>query len=355
MGTGERIEEITFFLKWVRDELGLNPGFVTMDFDDSWEIGVKIVFPDAKIIICTFHAIQLLTRGLIKEFNRLQRERNNIFINECKIARRRALANERGKKDTNPAPLTSEFCRIWLDFAFAFDALIRVQDPDSFTKSLDGLLGRMRAWNQDVASKFSEKIDSKKPKKGFTKRSLQYSATKFGKMWRSVLTTIRKEREEKKKEFSRIKYLLLKKPRNLAEWEKSDLKSFLKENPWARPYRETIRRFYNLLEKPPKSTPSLDFLDKILQDDSHDWLKSAINTLKTRREQVFNFVKALKIHPEWEDSRSFKVNPEPIMRRVNDLARGQYGFRSDEMAAFKIEQFLNCPVILSSEVLADQG
>lgn len=355
MGTGERIDEITFFLKWLRDDLGLKPSFITMDFDDSWEIGVKIVFPDATIIICTFHAIQLLTRGLIKEFNRLQRKMNGVFINECKLARKYSLTLERGGNEPSTVSFSSEFCRMWFDFAKEIDALTLLQEPDTFTKSLDGLLQRMKTWNQDIASRFTEKINSKKPKKGFTLKSLQYFAPKLGKMWRSVLTTIRQEREEKKKEFARAKYLLLKKPANLEDWEKSGLRAFLKENSWARPYREAIRRFYNLLKNPPKTTPSLDFLDKILNEDSHDWLKSAIDTLQTRREQVFNFVKALKIHPEWEDVRSFKVNPEPTMRRVNDLARVQYGFRTDKMAAFKIDQFLNCPVILSSEVLADQG
>jgi hypothetical protein len=66
-------------------------------------------------------------------------------------------------------------------------------------------------------------------------------------------------------------------------------------------------------------------------------------------------VKALKVHPKWKDTPMFKVNPEPTMNRINDLARTQYGLRSDGMASYKLEQYLKCPILISPAVLADNG
>jgi hypothetical protein len=59
------------------------------------------------------------------------------------------------------------------------------------------------------------------------------------------------------------------------------------------------------------------------------------------------------MHPEWKDHPGFKSNPEPYMKRVNDLSRAQYGLRSDENAAYKLAQFLGCPVMQSQSVLND--
>nr|MDO8119057.1 hypothetical protein [Candidatus Sigynarchaeota archaeon] len=329
--------------------------YITIDFDEAWDVSVKAVFPDAMILRCTFHAIQLLTRGLIKEFNRLQRAMNSNFINECNEARRLSLAAERGENITTKKPLTQDFCKRWFDFSREIITLQQANEPRSFTVSLEELLTRIQTWNADVFKRFKTKLDAKMPKGVFTMKGMAIFKPGLGKKWRSMLTGIRQEREGKKSEFANAKYLLMKKPRNMEKWEEKALRAFLKENPWARVYRETTRRFYNLLDNPPETTPSLDFLDNMLHEDSHDWLKSAIHTLKEKREEVFNFVKVLKAHPEWKDKPMFKVNPEPAMKRINDVARVQYGLRSDSMASFKLEQYLKCPILISPAVLAENG
>lgn len=97
MGIGERKEEAIPFLTWIKSLLGKDPEYIPFDFDDTWEISVKIVFPDSSIIICTFHATQLLTRGLLKEFNRLQKENNTAFIKECGMVRKISLTIDHGE------------------------------------------------------------------------------------------------------------------------------------------------------------------------------------------------------------------------------------------------------------------
>lgn len=355
MGIGERGDEATLFLKWLRDVLGMHPKYITIDFDEAWDISVEAVFPNALILRCTFHAVQLLTRGLVKEFNRLQKELNGDFIKECNEARRLSLAAEIGESLTAKKPFVQDFCKRWLELSQEILHLQQEHEPRAFTVSLETLLARIRAWNADVFKRFKTKLDAKMPKGNFTTKGLVWFKPEIGKKWRSMLAEIRQEREEKKSEFASAKYLLMKKPKNMEKWEEKELRIFLKENTWARVYRETIRRFYNLLDKPPDTTPSLDFLDNLVHEDSHNWLKSAINTLKEKREQVFNFVKALKVHPEWKNTPMFKVNPEPTMKRINDLARAQYGLRSDGMASYKLEQYLKCSILISPAVLADNG
>lgn len=355
MGIGERGDEATLFLTWLRDVLGMHPKYITIDFDEAWDVSVEAVFPNAIILRCTFHAVQLLTRGLVKEFNRLQKELNGNFIKECNEARRLSLAAEHGKELAAKKILAQDFCKQWFNFSQEILQLQQESEPRSFTNSLEMLLTRIRAWNTDAFKRFKTKLDAKIPKGSFTAKGLAWFKPELGKKWRSMLAEIRQDREEKKSEFASAKYLLLKKPKNIEKWEEKELRTFLKENTWARVYRETIRRFYNLLDNPPDTTPTLDFLDNILQEDSNDGLKSAINTLKEKREQVFNFVRVLKVHPEWKDIPMIKVNPEPTMKRINDLARAQYGLRSDSMASYKIEQYLKCPILISPAVLADNG
>ena len=143
-------------------------------------------------------------------------------------------------------------------------------------------------------------------------------------------------------------------PKNLEQWETEQLATFLRDNTWAKPYRDVLLQFYTTLEDPPSDNPSLDFLDGLVRKESHKDLKSAVKTLKAKKEYVFNFVKAWKAHPKWKKIRAFKVNPESTIKKVNTLSRVQYGFRLDESARYKIEQYLKCPVMVSQSVLKDR-
>jgi hypothetical protein len=184
---------------------------------------------------------------------------------------------------------------------------------------------------------------------------MKYFKARMRTKWRGILRDRRGTQEEQKHAFAETKYLLLKKPENMKEWEVEKLSTFLKENTWAEQYRMTLLQFYKLFDDSSCEDPSLDFLDAIVNKDSCDELKNAVATLKAKKKHVFNYIKALKKHPEWKSFPSFKLNPEPYMKRANDLKRVQYGLRSDENAAYKLAQFLRCPVMQSQSVLNDKG
>ena len=226
-----------------------------------------------------------------------------------------------------------------------------LDDAGSFSDSYTTLFIVIKSWNPTVAAIFEKNLASKLPKQGFTTKNMENFKFEVRKKWRAVLRDIRGDREEKKHEFAKVKYLLLKKPKKLEQWATEQLTTFLRDNPWAKPYRDTLLQFYAILEDPPSDNPSLDFLDKLVSKESHKDLKSAVNTLKAKKEYVFNFVKAWKAHPKWKKIRAFKVNPEPTLKKVNTLSRVQYGFRLDESARYKIEQNLICPVMISQSAL----
>nr|MDO8087048.1 hypothetical protein [Candidatus Sigynarchaeum springense] len=355
MGVGERKEEAIPFLTWIKGLLGKDPEYVTFDFDDTWELSVKIVFPDSIIIICTFHVTQLLTRGLLKEFNRLQKENNTSFIKECTIARKISLAIDHGETMAAMPVFKQFFCAEWFKFYNHIVAICTLDDAGSFTNSYMALLVAMKSWNPTAAALFEKNLAPKWPKQGFTMKGMKNFKSELKKKWRVVLRDIRGDREEKKHEFAKVKYLLLKKPVNLEQWETELLIPFLRDNTWARSYRDTLLQFYTMLDDPPSENPSLEFLDKLVCKESHKDLKSAVNTLKAKKEYVFNFVKAWKAHPKWKSIRAFKVSPEPTMKKINAISRTQYGFRLDESARYKLEQHLKCPVMVSQSVLKDNG
>ena len=355
MAVGERKEEAIPFLMWIKCILGKDPEFITMDFDDTWFIAVIAVFPNAIIIICTFHAIQLLTRGLLKELNYLQRKMNTIFIKECGIVRKVSLFIEKNEPVEQLPVLTQGFCTQWFILFQEIVGICKSDDAPSFISRYIALIARIQAWDNGIATKFEQELGLNLPISEIDNRQITKLKKTLKSKWRGVLRGAREAREEKKREFADAKYLLLKKPENLAKWETEKLDTFLKENAWARIYRTTLLQFYQLFEDSSCENPSLDFLDAIVNKESRDELKAAVETLKAKKQYIFNYVKALKMHPEWKDHPGFKSNPEPYMKRVNDLSRAQYGLRSDENAAYKLAQFLGCPVMQSQSVLNDKG
>ena len=355
MAVGERKEEAISFLTWIKKILGKDPEFVTMDFDDTWFIAVMAVFPNAIIIICTFHAIQLLTKGLLKELNHLQRKMNTIFIKECGIVRKASLALEKNEPVEPLLVLTQDFCIKWFEFYEEITVVCKSGDAPSFISRHLALAARIRAWDDVIATEFEQGLGLNAPLSESNTREVVILKKTLKTKWRGVLRDAREARKEKKREFADAKYLLLKKTENLAEWETKKLDTFLKDNAWARTYRTTLLQFYQLFKDSSSENPSLDFLDAIVNKESRDELKAAVETLKAKKQYIFNYVNALKKHPEWKDHPGFKSNPEPFMKRVNDLSRAQYGLRSDENAAYKLAQFLGCPVMQSQSVLNDKG
>ncbi len=354
MAAGEREGEIAIFLAWLKILLGGSPEYVTFDFRDGWEAPVKATFPKATILICTFHAVQLLTRGLLKEFNRLQRQENTTFIKECGAARKWSTRRDKGSRAPPPA-LSDGFCRRWAGFYAQVLNACRLRGAAKFGERHRSLLRAMRRWDPDTTARYESSLATKLPKEGFTVKGLARFKSEMKKKWRAELRCVRQKREATKKDLARAKYLLLKRPENLSKKEGERLATFLQGNSWAILPRESLLRFYTLLDDPVGKETSLKFLDTLVKPDSHDWLRSAVATLQAKREYVFNFANVWQAHPKWRDIRGFKVNPEHVIKKINAVARAQYSFRSDESARFRLEHILKCTIIISETILSEGG
>ena len=230
---------------------------------------------------------------------------------------------------------------------------MRDEGRDQFGEKYRALLRAMRRWDPETAARYEDLLAPKLPKEGFTAKGLARFKTEMKMKWRAELRRARQEREVSKKEFAQSKYLLLKQPENLSKKEGEKLTTFLQGNQWAGVPREVLLKYYDLLDDPTGKDTSLDFLDALVKPESHDWLRSAVATLKAKKENVFNFVKAWDAHPKWRDIRGFKVNPEHVMKKVNAVARRNTVFGQTKVRDFSLERILKCPVIISETILSE--
>ncbi len=167
------------------------------------------------ILLCKFHAAQLLTRGLLKEFNRLQRLENTSFIKECGAARKWSTQTDEGSRAPPPA-LSDAFCRRWAGFYTQVLTACGARGAAKFREKYRSLLRGMRRWDPGTTAWYESSLANKLPKEGFTAKGLARFKNEMKMKWRAELRRARQEREECKKEFAQAKYLLLKRPENLS-------------------------------------------------------------------------------------------------------------------------------------------
>lgn len=325
-----------------------------MDFKPAWHAAIRAVFPLARIIICTFHAIQLLTRALLKEFRRLRFKLHGRFVKEALVARKLSLSLEKGEKIEKKPSFKDEFCVKWFEIFKKIIDLRSLKPIKAFENRYKRLVKEIKSWNLEIGKKFEEIVAFSLPERGFTEKGLVRFIEVLCTKWRKILFEIRENREEQKKRFTRRMYMMLKKPENMEQWEKDKLDSFLAMNPSMNMYRETLLRYYNMLDDPRKHGMSLSFLNGIISEESHADLKVAVRTLQSFETEIFNFVRAWDEIPHLHGSRAIKVNPEPQMRILNDAVRDQFSFRTDNSKVFRVSRLFSCAVGTSKTLITEK-
>jgi len=353
MTSGESEDEIVEFMLWFKAHVRKEPQYFTIDLKPGMDIAILAVFPTVKIITCTFHAIKLLIGGLSKELNRLQRVNHGIIIKECKEARRLSLKIEKGKSTNSKTVLSHDTCRKWLEIYKVMHEICTDSDLASFKAKYFALIDTIKAWNKDIGLKYTTLLAATLVNNEITEKTMPILKKSMKAKWRAVLLDIRKESEEEKARFARVKHVLLKKPKNVTKWENEWMEEFFTANAWAHDIRDVMVKFYNLFDDPSGNEQSFSFLDNLITDESHERLKSAVETLKSKQEYVFNYLNAWKSRRAWNGIKSIKVNAEFINKQINSIFRIQFGFRSDESARYRLEQFLKCPVFFSRSLLRE--
>ncbi|KKL56146.1 hypothetical protein LCGC14_2248320, partial [marine sediment metagenome] len=301
--------ETTFFLQTLKEWLPKPVKFMTIDFSRRIESGVKAVFPEVTIQKCIFHAIQLLLRGLIKEFTRVKNERYLGHIKEWNHLRRISISLEKNE-DFEPK-LDLQF----IDTTYAWKiyqnlriCIIKKSPQEIERKLLLYLLTlSFRNWKGNVTflQKYEDIFIKRKYK--FSENAMKYVIPKIYKAWRGAIRELRLELETIKSQFNKIKYLILMNPKNMKLYHRKKLKKYLKIFPWLRFYRKIIVRFYYQFRLPLEKRSSFRFLTQLLSENSHPWLKSAISTLIENQEQIFQFKQIYASNPKIKNVKSIKV------------------------------------------------
>lgn len=334
--------------------LPAHPKFCTVDLNPSLESALKVIFPDTTIIICAFHAEKLLVDALIKEFNRLARKIDGGFVSGCNKLREITIHLEKEGILGDLSWIEHDVHSKWYAIYKEIQVLDKEDDPGEFTRGYEALLGTISSWKPGLELDFATRLAPYMSKRGFTMKGLKYFKPKLKTTWRAELRMMRKEIMDERKELSKGRYLMVKKPKEFSQKEKKKLREYLSAHPFMRSYREVITRFYQLFERNRRGTPSLDFLGAILQEDSHKKLKAAVKTLQSKVNLIFNYRKLHEIGINWQDLKAARVNAEHVNTRLNKVARNACGLRTFESARFRAEQFLGCPVFLSPRFKASE-
>ena len=349
----ESEEETAFLLKELKKWLPSKVNFMTIDFSPRLEAGVNEVFPDVQLQKCVFHAVQLLIRGLRKELTKIKKKHLLDHIKEWKILRRMTLKLEKQKQKINPLSFRFHDVKIAKEIFMQLRKCLSHDSPKEIKQALHSFFSRPPFLNWKGKQVFLSKYEDI-----FTKAQLRYSNKGFNYIipkiyigFRAAIRELRQELEERKSHFNKIKHLVLMNPVNMKPYHRTALRKYLKIFPWLRTYRKLVVKFYYQFRVTPEKRVSLSFLSRLIHEDSHRWLKSAVQTLIENEENVFRFQHFPEKFPKVKFSKSIKVVNESVNKLVNRLYRTQCGMRTLENIRMRVSHRLNCPILLSPALL----
>lgn len=351
--TGENEDETIFFLQTLKEWLSKPVNFMTIDFSPRIESGVNAVFPNVIVQKCVFHAVQLLMRGLGKEFLRIKNETLITHIKEWQYLSRVTRALE--KKETEeikPQIHNTDTKYAWKVYQKIREILSQGNPQiikDDFLRFFSTSF--FIKWKGKHV--FLQKYDDIFIKRGykFRQKALKHIIPMIYSAWRAAIRELRKELEESKAHFNKVRYLILMNPINMTSHHFKRLRKYLKEFPWLRSYRRIIVAFYYQFRVVPKKRKSLKFLSQLIKEDSHSWLKSAVHTLIENEEQVFRFQHIPERFPKAKKCKAIKVVNESSNKLVNQLYQVQCGMRTLQNLRMRISHRLKCPIIISPTLL----
>lgn len=352
--SGENEEETIFFLQALKEWLSKPVTFMTIDFSARIESGVKTVFPNAIVQKCVFHAIQLLTRGLRKEFIRVKHKYLLAHIKEWQELSRLTKALEKKEKEEKTFQL------LFLDTKYAWNIykklreILSKEEPQAIQHELISFFSTSHFIKWTGKQVFLQRYDDifTKRKFNFSLKAMKYMEPKIYQAWRGTIRELRRELEESKSHFNKLRYLVLMNPLNMTPYHIKKLRKYLKEFPWLRPYRRIIVKFYYQFRVSSNRRTSLKFLSRLITEESHLWLKNAIHTLIDNEEQVFRFQRIHEVSPKYKLCKSMKVVNESSNKLVTQLYHTQCGMRTLQNLRMRISNRLKCPIIVSPTLLA---
>ena len=205
--------------------------------------------------------------------------------------------------------------------------------------------------NWKDSSELLSQIKTKIPTCGITDKNMHNILSQVFLTWRKLIRRERKNYETQKKDFVKAKYVILQNPVNMSKKDNQNLRKFLKLFPWMKAIRKVVRKFHYQFKAPKSAQRSLNFMNEIIQPQSHKELKSVIKTFVEKEAQIFAYRKIWAQYPHLDGEVGLRSNHEEVNRKVNLVARNQYGFRSLQNIRLRLEHILKCPIIISEALL----
>ncbi|MHA1492205.1 MAG: hypothetical protein ACTSRI_21460, partial [Promethearchaeota archaeon] len=227
--TGESEEETVFLLKelkkWFLDPVN----FLTIDFSARLEAGVNEVFPYVILQKCVFYAIQLLTRGLIKEFTKIKKEHFLDHIEEWKLLRRFTHALEKNEQTIDTASIKFDDVELSLQIYSRLRKCLSRADLKQIEQELQSFFSSSQFSKWKAKHAFISKYDDIFSKRNFTfsLKGITYVIPKIYIAFRTAIRELRKELEETKSHFNKVNYLVLMNPNNMKSFQKKELRKAL--------------------------------------------------------------------------------------------------------------------------------
>lgn len=330
--------------------LPYEPKMVITDFSPSLMTPIKKVFPNAELGHDYFHASKLLNKGMLKEFSRIQRKEYSSKIVEFREIRRTTIKAEEkmslSKMNSSIPFLKSAITQYEKIFLIYISKTL-----DEFSQKWNKFKEYCTVHKFDTWIKIIGEIEEKCPACGFTSKNFKKFGKSLCQKWRAYIRTRRIGLEKDKGTFSRAKYHILRNPRNMRPYHKKKLRKVLKKFSFLREYRRAIVKFHYQFNLNEDSHPSIHFLKKLIKKDTHSRLSAAINTLIKEEDNIFRYREILKKNPHLKNGKSIRSNHEQLNRKVNKVARDQYGFRSIKNIRIRVQGILDCPIIISKSLM----
>jgi len=324
---------------------------LTIDFSERLEAGAKHFFTDEQILKGTFHASQLLTNGITKELIRLKNKMYANKIKEFRYIRQFSLTLE--EENATMKNIRFQYCeaKIAWDIYLKLREIFSANDLRKIEENLRHFLNGTEINQWKGGDVFKERCKQFFPKRGLTQKGVMQFKRSVYRAWRGAIRGFRKEIEKQKSGFNDARFIVLKNPLTMKDYEKKKLRKSLKAFPWLRPIRQILVKYYYQFRIAPVKRASLKFLLKLITKESHPKLKSALNTLLKYEEQVFRFQILQQENPKLKDCKGIKVVNETSMRKVNRLFQTQMGMRTLDNLVMRTSHYLDCPIIVAPSVL----
>ena len=346
LGRGENVQETTRFCKALKHPLKSAPKTIVVDYNPVWDVAIKKVFPNSLIIRDGFHTVQLINRAILKELNSISVDFFGFNINEVKRLYR-LIKEDNWKGKLTQINLQSEVLKDFKKYYLFFVDLFKNTAPNRFYQNFGEVFLKIRNSNNMFSEKFCKELINRIPINGFTERNLKYYRKKVRGALSLVMRQFRQDLEQDKREFNHARYLLLKRPEKLSEFEQLKINEFLLRFPKFTRYRDLSLRISNIYHTHPKLLKHSIISDIKLWNNPHPAVKAAVKTLKKNVNEIFNFTKLPYKKMMKKYYKKVRVSPESNVRKIKDLVRKKFGFRKVDMTRLFLENQLNCHVLIS--------